>query len=65
MWGSNWILTKGGLRKPVSKVPNPNLVVKDLLNSERQWNKPLLRKIFNNNADVDNLLKIYIPGKEG
>lgn len=37
------------------------MVVKDLIDSNNDWNIHLLRNTFNNNVDIDCILKIYIP----
>lgn len=38
-----------------------DLVIKDLWNLDKSWKDWLIRKIFNNALDVENILEIYIP----
>ena len=56
-----WIPCERGHRKPVSHVINVGLKISDLWTTDKQWNFELIRNIFYDPTDVDNIMKMYIP----
>lgn len=61
-WKCNWIPYEGGLRKPVSNISNPEIYVKDLYETNKNWDLSKMRSYFNNALDVESIQKIYILG---
>lgn len=58
VWNCNWIHSDGGLKKLMSCIPIPNLVVKDLLDNNGIWNEDIIRNAFNDSRDVHGILKM-------
>lgn len=43
--------------------PTSNLKIKDIWNFNKCWDINKIRKHFNNNQDVEDIYKIYIPSR--
>ena len=65
VWNHNWILCKNSVRKPFFSMINASLKVKDLWNLNKEWNINVLKDLFNNPIDIEDIFKIYIPKSIG
>ena len=61
VWQCRWIPCKNGFREPLSNITDSNLTVSDLWDVDKRWNINLIKNHFNNQADVEDTSKTYIP----
>lgn len=61
VWKCNWIPWSEGLRKPISNIVNSNLCASELRNFDTKSDERKIRRFFNNNQDIANILRIYFP----